>query len=273
VGRANPEPIYLDLSRRIRNTNWSNAMKSKRPISVFVMAGAAAGLLAWLAGGSALLTPLAGYAATETKQGASMPKPFVFREASLPKGFPPPGPVGRVIIKDYPAYRLARVKSGVNGASGDSDSMFRPLFNHIKRNDIPMTAPVELGYRADGSEPAGLKPKAGDARSAESMAFLYRDPSWGKVGSDQADARVVVDDMPATTVLSVGVRGSYNDANMVAGLKKINEWMAANPGRVQVVGPARYLGYNSPFVPWFMRYGEVQVPVTPVGQSAQSVGR
>lgn len=26
-------------------------------------------------------------------------------------------------------------------------------------------------------------------------------------------------------------------------------------------GEARYLGYNSPFVPSFLRYGEVQIPI------------
>jgi hypothetical protein len=45
-------------------------------------------------------------------------KPFMFREADLPKGFPPPASVGEIVIKDYPAYRLARVRSGENGVRG-----------------------------------------------------------------------------------------------------------------------------------------------------------
>lgn len=67
-----------------------------------------------------------------------MKSPFMFKEAKLPKDFPPPGPVGQIIVKDYPAYRLARVRSGKEGVSGGPNAMFNPLFNHIKRNDIPM---------------------------------------------------------------------------------------------------------------------------------------
>ena len=30
---------------------------------------------------------------------------------------------------------------------------------------------------------------------------------------------------------------------------------------IEVVGPPRYLAYNSPFVPGFLKFGEVQLPV------------
>lgn len=35
-----------------------------------------------------------------------MKRPFMFKEAKLPVGYPPPGPVGEVIVKEYPAYRM-----------------------------------------------------------------------------------------------------------------------------------------------------------------------
>ena len=40
-----------------------------------------------------------------------MKPPFMIREASLPVGFPPPGPVDQVILKEYPTYRAARVSA------------------------------------------------------------------------------------------------------------------------------------------------------------------
>ena len=54
-------------------------------------------------------------------------------EAPLPEGFPGPGPLGRVVVKNYPKYRAARVEGG---------NSFWTLFQHIKRNDVQMTAPV-----------------------------------------------------------------------------------------------------------------------------------
>ena len=75
-----------------------------------------------------------------------MKRPFMFKGAKLPAGFPAPGPVGEIIIKEYPAYRIARIRRGEGGVAGSPNVMFRRPFNYIKRNDIRMTAPVEMGY-------------------------------------------------------------------------------------------------------------------------------
>ena len=57
------------------------------------------------------------------------------------------------------------------------------------------------------------------------------------------------------------VRIDEAERNLAAGLEKLEAWMAANPGRLRAVGPPRYLAYNSPFVPGFLKFGEVQLPV------------
>ncbi|MBN2561017.1 MAG: heme-binding protein [Phycisphaerae bacterium] len=186
-----------------------------------------------------------------------MKRPFMFKEAKLPAGFPVPGPVGEIIIKKYPAYRIARIQRGEGGVQGGPNVMFRPLFNHIKRNDIPMTAPVEMGY------PERVEPGEG----ATSMAFLYGEPSWGTSGADAADQRVVVVDVPAMTVLSIGVRGGYTDANFEKAIRKLEAWVQQHADEVRVVGPPRYMGYNSPFVLGFLKYGEVQLPVEIMGKA------
>ena len=184
-----------------------------------------------------------------------MKRPFMFREAKLPAGFPPPGPVGEIIVKEYPAYRLARIQRGEGGVQGGPNVMFRPLFNHIKRNDIAMTAPVEMGY------PEHVEPGEG----ATSMAFLYGEPTWGTSGADTADQRVVVEDVPAMTVVSIGVRGGYTDANFEKAISKLEAWVQQRGDEVRIVGPPRFLAYNSPFVLGFLKYGEVQVPIEIVG--------
>ncbi len=234
-------------------------MKRRRPIRTFVVAGAIVGFVGCAASNGS----------GNPGEDHGMGKPFMIREASLPEGFPAPGPVGTVIIKDYPAYRMARVSS--NGGKG-TDGMFGPLFNHIKRNKIAMTAPVEIGYSVSGAELASSKKDGDDVRAAESMAFLYGEPSMGRTGSDSADSRVKVEDVPAMTVLSIGVRGSYTDEHFAKALKKLQSWLVDNPGKVRVVGPPRYLGYNSPFVLWFLRYAEVQLPVERIKQTVKSGG-
>ncbi len=184
----------------------------------------------------------------------------MFREAKLPQDFPPPGPVGQVVIKDYPPYRLARFRAAQASRSGSPDDMFMPLFNHIKRNDIAMTAPVEIEYTTS-SEPIEAGTRRQRQQRATSMAFMYAAPNLGTAGTDPADGRVVVEDIPAMTVLSIGVRGGYTEKNLAAALTTLDDWLDANPERFRVTGPPRYLAYNSPFVPWFLKFGEVQLPV------------
>ena len=185
-----------------------------------------------------------------SEEPETVAKPFLFNEAPLPVGFPDPGPVGEIVIKQYPAYRAA-FAGELNGASsteGESqDRLFRVLFRHIKQNDIPMTAPVEMTFDSD------------DDPAMRRMAFLYREPMAGELGDEGA---VRVKDVPAMTVASLGVRGGYTEERFSKAIAQLREWLEENR-RFHEVGPPRYLGYNSPFVPSFMRYGEVQVPVEP----------
>jgi hypothetical protein len=176
-------------------------------------------------------------------------RPWMVSEAALPAGFPGPGPVGEVIVKTYPAHRLARAdgKQGGNGA-------FMKLFRHIERNEIKMTAPVVIDW---GDRPAGAE---GGGQPA-AMAFLYAQPTLGAVGQDPADPLVVVADAPETVVASIGLRGAYDEATMKRGLEQLRAWLAKHPEWAEA-GPPRSLAYNSPFVPWFAKYSEVQMPVT-----------
>jgi hypothetical protein len=173
-------------------------------------------------------------------------KPFMFDEASLPQGYPPPGPVGQVRVKQYPAARIALNRGG------DQDSMFMPLFNHIKKHDIAMSSPVEITWADPQTQPSEVKPG--------SMAFVYRKPDLGTPGRD---GQVEVMDVPPQTFLSIGVRGSYNRRHLIEGVTALNAWLKEHPGEYKQAGPPRYLGYNSPFVPPFLRFGEVQLPIVP----------
>ena len=164
-------------------------------------------------------------------------------EAPLPEGWPELTPVGEIQVKQYPVYRAAVIDDDTDGSQR---GMFMPLFNHIQREDIAMTAPVEMTY---------------DGKKQSSMAFLYRNTEMGSLGSDADDQRVEVRDIQKQTAVSIGVRGRYSEDNYNEALDKLNAWLDDNKDQWQANGEPRFLGYNSPFVPWFLRYGEVQVPV------------
>jgi len=163
-------------------------------------------------------------------------------EADLPEGFPAPTPVRALELKSFPRYRLASAEMGGSRSSG----AFWTLFGHIQRNDIPMTAPVETTYGA-----------ATDDLEESRMAFLYESTRQGAAGP--AGAVEVLDVEPALAV-STGCRGSMTRTSIDAARQRLLDWIDAR-GDLEVAGPVRTMGYNSPMVPRERRYFEVQLPV------------
>jgi len=159
-------------------------------------------------------------------------------EAPLPRGFPAPGPVGEVVLKEYPKYRAARAQGG---------NSFWTLFSHIKRNKIAMTAPVEMAM--DGDD--------GDLKR-QNMAFLYASPALGQPGSD---GRVDVVDLGPVRVLSFGIRGPLTDQKKEQARQAIEARLRGESKTWKRSGEWRLLGYNSPMVQAERRFWELQLPV------------
>jgi hypothetical protein len=160
---------------------------------------------------------------------AQEPKPAesgYVSEAPLPKGWPEPGPYGKVVRKKLPAYRAAFTTAGGRGGS------FWTLFMHIKKNEIPMTAPVEMAMEAEG-----------DGLTMASMAFLYQD---GTVGSPGAQGAVEVKDIPAAEVWSYAWQGGDGAEKVKLAKAKLEEKLAAEKGKAKSY---RLLGYNGPGTP------------------------
>lgn len=174
----------------------------------------------------------------ETKKMSSSFKPII--ESNLPKGFPEPGPVNQVVLKEYPAYRAAQADS-----SGQS-STFMKLFYHIKKSGISMTAPVEMQLDTEG-------------QSRKNMAFLYANQNIGSTGEKGNGVEVV--DLPAQAYLSIGIRGSESKQKIAEAIEKIEAYLLEK-NQWEVTGEPRLLGYNSPMVPRENRYWEVQLPVS-----------
>ena len=170
-------------------------------------------------------------------------------EAELPEGFPEPTPVREIELKTYPVYRLARAEMEVVGENG----AFWQLFQHIKKNDIPMTAPVEMTYDEEGEE--------------IDMAFMYQ---YAAQGTSGPDGKVAVLDIEPMLVASLGCRGRSSQGALDDARDQLLQWISARED-LEVTGPMRQFGYNSPMVRNSRRYFEVQIPVRQTTSAAQVV--
>jgi hypothetical protein len=170
-------------------------------------------------------------------------------EAAAPSGFPQPTPVGQIEVKSYPPHRLARTQ--IAGTASD-DQAFFTLFRHITSREIAMTVPVEMTYGKGKNSHA--RPRA--------MAFLYGSQAIGEVGQQ---GEVHVADVPAATVVSLGMRGDYTDDALAHAQSLLQNWLKEHEDRYEAQASLRVLGFNSPMVPVAERYFEVQIPVRDKG--------
>jgi hypothetical protein len=174
-------------------------------------------------------------------------------ESPLPEGYPEPTPPGAIDIKDYPSVRRAELVSKDDSAAGMTAGFF-PLFNHIKKRKIAMTAPVEMDYAEIYKDFMSGESADEGVATATTMSFLYRSADLGPVGKD---GKIVVRDTAPVTVLSVGAKGGFDATEATdklrAWLKEQKEW--------EVAGQPRMFVYNGPFIDPDARWSEVQVPI------------
>ena len=178
-------------------------------------------------------------------------------ESPLPAGYPEPTPPGAIDIKRYPTVRRAEFVSSGSPASGMNMGFF-PLFNHIKRNDIAMTSPVEMDYR-DTFDPETGKQSPKESMSW-TMSFLYRTAELAPAGKDKKDKNVLVTDRPEMTVLSIGMNGPYGTGVVEKGLTLLHGWLKDHP-EYEVAGEPRAFHYNGPYIANRNKWSEVQLPV------------
>ncbi len=168
----------------------------------------------------------------------------------LPDGYPAPTPPGAIELKQYPMVRRAEI-SGRMWPDWGMNLAFFPLFNHIKRREIAMTAPVEMNYV--GMSSAG-------APESWTMSFLYRTAELGPAGVDPKDGRILVEDIPPLTVAAIGIRGPYKLELVKGGTAKLRAWLAQQ-SEWKEAGDARALFYNGPEVRKRDQWWEAQIPL------------
>ena len=199
--------------------------------------------------------------AIEVKKGVYRCGPSMI-ESPLPEGYPEPTPPGAIDIKDYPSVRRAELVSKDDSAAGITSGFF-PLFNHIKKREIAMTAPVEMDYAGLYTDfMSGESADEGEATET-TMSFLYRSANLGPVGND---GKIVVRDTAPVTVLSVGAKGGFDATEAMdtlrTWLKGQKEW--------EVAGQPRMFVYNGPFIDPDARWSEVQVPIRRLDKAGEA---
>lgn len=175
----------------------------------------------------------------------------VMTDTKLPVGYPAPTAPGAYEVKHYASVRRAEFTSG-NGRGINGQTGFWPLFQHISRNDIAMTAPVEMEVSDDNND--------GDP-DQWTMSFLYHQLSDGPTGNDGS---VVIVDTEPMTYLALGVQGRRGENTWETLAAELDAWIAESP-QWERVGMPRVLGYNGPNVPGRNQWWEIQVPIERVG--------
>lgn len=193
---------------------------------------------------------------------------FVFGQmlinTPLPVGYPEPTPPGVIEIKRYPLVRRAEVTGSMSPGIGMNLAFF-PLFRHIQSRDIEMTAPVEMNYTGTGKK----VPDGGDAKPETwTMSFLYRRTDQGPTGPDATRQNVKVVDVPAVTVISMGVRGSYDYSRMRKEWQKLEKWLSEQKVW-DAAGEPRALHYNGPDRRESDQWSEVQIPIKLMAKAAE----
>jgi len=152
-----------------------------------------------------------------------------------------PTPPGTVELKHIPAVTALCAKVEADYFP-EANRLFRRLFDFIRVRDIPMTVPVE----------ADMKPGT--------MRFFLGAGFKGGPIPPSPNVQVVV--LPARTVLSAGVRGSYTPATFRKGMDAIENGQTNFP-QWRLVGTPYAVYWNGPFLPGFLKRSEVHWPVVP----------
>ena len=147
-------------------------------------------------------------------------------ESPLPKGWPAPTNYYKAEKKIFPKHRAASTSGSITGLT------FMRLFKHIKKQHIPMTAPVVSNISGSNT-----------SNKRADMIFLYRDTFV----SDKTDnKKVAVKDYTQEQVLSYTWQGCDCKNNILLAKQALNAH-AKKAGLT--LKKFRLLGYNSPSMP------------------------
>lgn len=166
-------------------------------------------------------------------------------ETDLPHQYAAPTPVGEVEIKYYPPTRAAETNLAGSPMRGQGTEAFFRLFNHIQKNKIKMTSPVEMIYE-----------RTDQGLNESTMRFLYAHQA---VGETNGEGPVKVIDTPALSVIAIGIRGRCDKKCIADAAERLREHSLKYLSAFKLSNEVRVLGYNGPSVPEKDQFFEVQI--------------
>ncbi len=130
-----------------------------------------------------------------------------------------------------------------------------PLYRHISSNNISMTAPVETRYPVNTLEAGEMG--ATNERGEALVSFLYRSTD---IYPSEIAQDIQVEDIAPMTVVSLGLKGSYDYSSYQKNIERLREWLTQHPEWTVVGSPRRFF-YDAPYVPEPAKRSEIQIPI------------
>lgn len=150
-------------------------------------------------------------------------------------------PVGKIEVKVVPAMITLQASDRGNHFK-NRGRKFMKLFRYIQSNEVKMTVPVEVDVENN------------------SMRFVVGTADEHK--NLKATEKVSVERQPGRLVLSIGLRGSYSEANFVDGEKKLRKWLEETK-EYRPLGKAYVVYWHGPYIPSVLKRSEVHIEITP----------
>ena len=165
-------------------------------------------------------------------------------------------------VRDYQSYIVA--ETFVDGAFDTvGNEGFRRLFGYISGDNrgaekITMTAPVE--QEAASAKIAMTAPvEQQRAGTRWRVAFVLPSSYTMATAPRPTDDRVVLAEVPPRRMAVVRYRGTWTEARYGEELATLRSFIGER--ELTAVGEPVFARYDPPFMPWFFRRNEIQIPV------------
>lgn len=165
-------------------------------------------------------------------------------------------------VRDYRSYVVA--ETFVDGAFDSvGNEGFQRLFRYISGDNrgaekIAMTAPVEqeaASTKIAMTAPVEQQRVGGRWRIAFVLPATYTLANAPR----PTDDRVALAEVPPRRVAVIRYRGTWSEARYNEELTALRKFVGERG--LTVVGEPVFARYDPPFMPWFLRRNEIQIPV------------
>lgn len=168
---------------------------------------------------------------------------------------------GKIEIREYASYILAETFIAVPDMDDASTTAFKKLFKYISGNnatksDIAMTAPVTTTR----SETIEMTAPVTTTRSADGYTVAFTLPAKYTLASSPIpnDTSVHLREVPSRIVAVIRFSGRWSESSMSEREQELVQWMKLNG--YPAAGTPVIARYDPPFMPWFLRRNEIQIP-------------